>query len=110
MDGIPKKAIRMSFGPVVGPQRKILLLDCGASESRLSARHALDLLPPCANRLHAGSTAKYRYLSIQKNVQDGSVWLMIGKPHLKRRDKVSFAPEAALGGIEIQLPLYPKSR
>jgi hypothetical protein len=45
---------------------------------------------------------------IQKNVQDGSVWLMIGKPHLKRRDEVSFAPEAALGGIEIQLPLYPQ--
>jgi hypothetical protein len=30
---------------------------------------------------------------------------MIGKPQLKRQDKVSFAPQAALGGIEIQLPL-----
>jgi hypothetical protein len=29
---------------------------------------------------------------------------MIGKPNLKRRDKVSSAREAALGGIEIQLP------
>jgi hypothetical protein len=62
------------------------------------------IFSPCTNRLHAGSTAKYRYLSIQKNFQDGSVWLMIGKPNLKRRDKVSFAREAALGGIEIQLP------
>jgi hypothetical protein len=93
-----------------GSSRKILLLECGASESRLSARHALDLLPPCANRLHAGSTAKYRYLSIQKNVQDGSVWLMIGKPHLKRRDKFSFAPQAAPGETEIQLPLYPRKQ
>jgi hypothetical protein len=38
----------------------------------------------------------YRYRSIQKNVQDGSVWLMIGKPQLKRQDKVSFAPEAVV--------------
>jgi hypothetical protein len=28
---------------------------------------------------------------------------MIGKPDLNRRDKVSFAREAALGGIESQL-------
>jgi hypothetical protein len=64
------------------------------SESRLSARHALDLLPPCANRRHRGPTATYRYRSIQKNVQDGWVWLMIGKLQLKRQDKVSFAAEA----------------
>ena len=66
------------------------------SESRLSASHALDLLPPCANRRHGGPTATYRYRSIQKNIQDGAVWLMIGKPQLKRQDKVSFAPEADL--------------
>jgi hypothetical protein len=37
-------------------------------------------------------TATYRYRAIQKNVQDGSVWLMIGKLQLKWQDKVSFAP------------------
>src|ERR1700709_2453581 len=28
---------------------KILLLECGASESRVSPRRALDLVPPCAS-------------------------------------------------------------
>ena len=38
---------------------------------------------------------------IQSNVQDGSVWLMIGKLRLKRQDKVSFAPEAVVCHVRL---------
>ncbi|WP_212391057.1 hypothetical protein, partial [Bradyrhizobium sp. AUGA SZCCT0042] len=78
--------------PAVSPHSKILVLECGASEIRLSARHASDLFPLCANRQHGAPRAMNRYRSIQKNNQDGSVWLMIGKLQLKRQDKVGIAP------------------
>ena len=48
------------------------------------------------HRQHGAPRAIYRYRSIQKNVQDESVWLMIGKLRLRWQDKVTFAPEAHL--------------
>lgn len=52
-----------------------------------------------------------RYRSIQKNVQDGSVWLMIGKLQLKRQDKVGFAPRADMptkSAFDPQQTLLPR--
>jgi hypothetical protein len=55
----------------------------------LPAESAKTMTPPASR---SGLMAAYRYRSIPKLVQDGSVWLMIGKFRLRRQDKLSILP------------------
>jgi hypothetical protein len=84
------------------------------------AEAAKPITPPASR---SGPTAAYRYRSIQKHVQDGSVWLTIGKPRLRRQDEASFGPisdvapsfdpgkhEGLLASLFCIVPAYPHIR
>jgi hypothetical protein len=82
----------MSFGPEWAPMQN-LVIGMWRKRKQTFSSPRVGSSPAMCQQATCRLPAKYRYLFIQKNVQDGSVWLMIGKSHLKRRDKVSFAPE-----------------
>jgi hypothetical protein len=98
---MPEKAIRMSFGPEWVPMQDLIIGMWRKRKQTFSSQRVGS--SPAANRLHAGSRGKYRYLSIEKNVQDGSVWLMIGKPQLEATGRSASRKKLSLTNIMLAM-------